>query len=323
MGLKKQEDFLEEVGERAYKEHQIETKLDEMEAAWESVEFEMHPAKGTDTYILGGLEPVQNLLDEHIMQTQNFYFSAFKKPFEERIEDWSNTLMLVQDIIEEWFKVQINWMYLNPIFDSKDIMKQLPNETKKFRNIDSSWRSNMKDVRVNKNVIRVSKKEGRLEWLREANKILEVVQKELNNYLETKRSAFARFYFLSNDELLSILSDTKDPTLVVHHLRKVFENMNDLEFAENYTIHAMYSGEGEKVNFTKPIDPRDKNVEHWMSELEMMMKVSVRWVLKTSIEEYTQIPRNDWTLKNPGQCVLNGSQVHWTQEVEEAIKKGI
>lgn len=49
MGLKKFEDFIEEVGERAYKEHQIETKLNEMEKAWEDVAFDVLPAKGTDT----------------------------------------------------------------------------------------------------------------------------------------------------------------------------------------------------------------------------------------------------------------------------------
>lgn len=31
-------------------------------------------------------------------------------------------------------------MYLQPIFDSPDIMKQLPTETKRFKGVDNKWR---------------------------------------------------------------------------------------------------------------------------------------------------------------------------------------
>ena len=91
----------------------------------------------------------------------------------------------------------------------------------------------------------------------------------MNNYLEKKREKFARFYFLSNDDLLEILSQTKEPTAVQPHLKKVFENIHEVEFDESKKILAMLSAEKEKINFVKAINPIGKPVEDWMCECNL------------------------------------------------------
>jgi len=76
--------------------------------------------------------------------------------------------------------------------------------------------------------------------------------------------------------------------------------MADLEFKNDKTIVAMYSGEREKINFLETVDPREKGVEFWMGEVERMMFKSVRHSLKKSVDDYTTKPRTDWILVHPG-----------------------
>ena len=55
---------------------------------------------------------------------------------------------------------------------------------------------------------------------------LEKCQKSLNDYLDSKRNAFPRFFFISDDELLSILGSS-DPECVQEHMIKVYSSVCD------------------------------------------------------------------------------------------------
>jgi len=114
--------------------------------------------------------------------------------------------------------------------------------------------------------IRAGTQPGRLETLQNNNALLDQIQKCLEAYLESKRVVFPRFYFLSNDELLEILAQTRNPLAVQPHLRKCFDAIAKLEFLvegkrkneegveeTHYTndILAMVSPEAEVVSLGK------------------------------------------------------------------------
>lgn len=76
--------------------------LDEMQATWEDINFQILPYK--TSHIIRGYDEIQIDLDEHIVNTQAMQFSPFKKPFETRIIEWNNTLKIMSDVLEEWAK---------------------------------------------------------------------------------------------------------------------------------------------------------------------------------------------------------------------------
>jgi len=139
-GMLKHIEVCQEVGERAQKEFNIERQLERMMADWKGQEFLLKPFKNTGTFTIAGFDDAANMLDEHLVTTQGMTFSPFKKPFEKEIEEWNAKLLLVSDTLEEWVKCQGQWCYLQPIFDSPDIMKQLPLENKRFKSVDQSWK---------------------------------------------------------------------------------------------------------------------------------------------------------------------------------------
>lgn len=74
---------------------------------------------------------------------------------------------------------------------------------------------------------------------------LDGILRALEKYLETKRQLFPRFYFISNDDLLEILGNSKKPQLIQVHLKKLFDNVNKIRidkvrFISKNILHLRY-----------------------------------------------------------------------------------
>ncbi|RXG59116.1 Dynein heavy chain 7, axonemal [Armadillidium vulgare] len=225
--------------------------------------------------------------------------SPYIKPFEEEIKAWEEKLLSMQDILDSWVKV--TWLYLEPIFSSEDIMKQMPVEGRKFSRVDSTWRDIMSVAVVDPRALVATDQPNMLERLQENNSLLEDIQKGLNNYLEKKRLFFPRFFFLSNDELLEILSETKDPQRVQPHLRKCFQGIDALNFSSLLEIEGMISSDGEMVQFSNRVIPGKARglVEKWLLEVEEMMVQSLQDVMVRAMESYPQTPHQKWIIQWP------------------------
>lgn len=344
LDISKHKSAIEEIVVAATKEYQLEQTLEKMLKEWKSVKLDLEPYKLSKTYILKRSDEILILLDDQIMKTQGMRGSPYIKFHKEDIKKWEKRLHLISQIMEEWLKCQKTWMYLDPIFSSDDIMRQMPIEGRRFKTVDTYWRKTMEAAFRNSYVLEfVSETDNLLKTFQESNKMLDVIGRGLNDYLEQKRLGFPRFYFLSNDELLSIISQTKNATAVQPHLNKCFDAVHKLHFEEDQTITGMYSAEGEFVKFATEVDPNlgvsRGNVEIWLKEVEFTIFACMQQLHRYAIgsypasenrhdeydvprptEEEPTIPREEWLLKQPGQVALSITQLFFTRAVTFALE---
>ncbi|XP_027629546.1 dynein heavy chain 3, axonemal [Tupaia chinensis] len=320
-GFGKYIEKLEPIGAAASKEYSLEKNLEKMKLDWVNMNFNFVKYRDTDTNILCAVDEIQLLLDDHVIKTQTMCGSPFIKPIEAECRKWEEKLVRVQENLDAWLKCQATWLYLEPIFSSEDIIAQMPEEGRKFGVVDSYWKSLMSQAIKDSRVLMAADQPRMSEKLQEANLLLEDIQKGLNDYLEKKRLFFPRFFFLSNDELLEILSETKDPLRVQPHLKKCFEGIAKLDFTSSLEIVGMISSEKETVPFIQKIYPAKAKgmVEKWLQQVEQVMLASMRDVIGLGIEAYVKVPRNQWVLEWPGQVVICVSSIFWTKEVSEAL----
>ncbi|ERE66321.1 dynein heavy chain 6, axonemal-like protein [Cricetulus griseus] len=333
---------IQDISGQASGEAALETILKKVEDSWKTTEFVILPHRDTkDVFILGGTDDIQVLLDDSTINIATIASSRYVGPLKTRVDDWQKQLSLFNQTLEEWLTCQRNWLYLESIFNAPDIQRQLPAEAKMFLQVDKSWKEIMRKVNRLPNALRAATQPGLLETFQNNNALLDQIQKCLEAYLESKRVIFPRFYFLSNDELLEILAQTRNPQAVQPHLRKCFDSISKLEFAlmppteakmpgidtepeKIFTndILAMLSPEGERVGLGKGLKARG-NVEEWLGKVEEAMFTSLRRLCKAAIADYQGKPRTEWVIAgHPSQVILTISQIMWCRDLTECLESG-
>ena len=324
MELHKYTTAIEDIINEAVQETKIENELAKIDAAWRnnSLVVIKYKKDGQERgSILRAADELKLELEDNMLNLQTISSSRFVTSFVDRVRKWEKTLNIVSECLEMWFTVQRKWAYLEGIFiGAEDIRLQLPEEAKRFDAIDKLFKSIMSATSKNPNVVDACTNDNRLSVLSTLSERLDSCQKSLSDYLDTKRSSFPRFFFISDDELLSVLGNS-DPTSIQIHLLKLFDNVKSMQFGRNNkVIEGQFSVEKEGYMFRNATTV-DGPVETWMTAVEDEMHVSLRDITKEGVFIYAKNPRTEWLKMVLGMVGLAGSQVWWTWEVEDTFRQ--
>ena len=324
-------EYVDDVGtivDRASKELIMERQLDSLEKNWRDMTFTFTKDKSGEVPLVVISEELVELLEDNQMLLQNMMTSKYIAHFQEPVHDWHRKLGNVDAVVTVWTEVQRTWSHLESIFiGSADIRSQLPEDSKRFDGIDADWKEFSIESAAIPNVVECCNRDGVIERLENMETLLGMCEKALADYLETKRTAFPRFYFISSTDLLDILSKGNIPTEVQWHCPKLFDNMQKLEFQDNddgspsKLAVGMYSKEDEYVPFSEPCDCSGA-VEEWLNRLVDTMRATLRVLLAEGVSTYEEKPREQWMFDNCAQISLVAASYIWyTTEVNIAFER--
>jgi dynein heavy chain, axonemal len=202
-----------------------------------------------------------------------------------------------------------------------DIAKQMPKEAKRFSSIDKSWCKIMGLSNDNPNVIQCCVTDETIaNLLPHLTEQLELCQKSLSGYLESKRAIFPRFYFVSDPALLEILGQASDSHTIQAHLKSVTDNVDKVQFHDkDYDkIIGLESSEGERVPLSRPM-LASGNVEVWLGTLLKSMQVTINDIVREAAVKVNELPLQKFMDEFPAQIGLLCLQIQWTAMCEEAL----
>eukprot|EP00227_Mantoniella_beaufortii_P011774 CAMPEP_0197579874 /NCGR_PEP_ID=MMETSP1326-20131121/3768_1 /TAXON_ID=1155430 /ORGANISM="Genus nov. species nov., Strain RCC2288" /LENGTH=4505 /DNA_ID=CAMNT_0043143449 /DNA_START=243 /DNA_END=13760 /DNA_ORIENTATION=+ len=323
-------DAVSEIVERAQKELVIEKQLKKIDETWASLNLSFTPFPDSEVLSLIVEDIIQETLENDNLALQNLSGSKYVQgnpKFLELVSGWQKKMGTVDSTLTVWGDVSKKWSMLESVFvGSADIRVQLPDDSKRFDMINADFQDLMKNAPEQLNVVEACNMEGRLERLENMLALLEQCEKALQDYLETKRIAFPRFYFVAPADLLDILSKGTNPQLILRHLSKCFDNVHNLSFTEDEkgaptkSAISMWSGEKESVGFDVPCIC-DGPVETWLGSVVDTMRAALWAEFKGSLPKYDEVPRTTWMFGQSAQNTITVSRMIFTQEINEAFEQ--
>lgn len=155
--------------------------------------------------------------------------------------------------------------------------------------------------------------------LKENNSIFEELKHSVELFLNAKREAFPKLYFLSNEQLLHLLLQDKDYSSIDKHLSRIFPHLKSLELNEERNCPLAVRNMANECLTLRTLPPKQVlELEEGLRAIEERMKEAVKSGLLKCSNYYIQddFKLKQWIQENILQVLLFIGNAEFTKLLE-------
>eukprot|EP01052_Picozoa_sp_SAG31_P000010 SAG31_NODE_1_length_62978_cov_30.836130_10_plen_3970_part_00 len=316
---------MHEVLKRAIAEYKIEESLDHMLSELEQLRFQLIHFLNETICEQTGVEAILSVIDRQFVAMQAVMLSPHIAPFEDRAHAWISYLCMLQDFTDLLKENQKLFLYFLPVFTAPEASTIIPNETSKFVEIKEKFGSVIMSLNANPILAHVLPARPELQILLQQCLILfDGLRGGMPILLDSKRQQFSRLYFMSDRDLMDMMSKTSNELhLLGEYVNKCFGGISELLLsARQDAIEAICSDNGEKLFLEKHVPISGLPVETWMAALEKEMRSSLSLITKQAVASVTDIKIDRRLFDWPVESTIVAHEVFFTKVTERAIGSG-
>ncbi|XP_057698574.1 dynein heavy chain domain-containing protein 1-like isoform X3 [Corythoichthys intestinalis] len=357
------QELMNKLCEDAQKENSMEQAFRIIQQAWRNRIFQLHnytsPYASWDAEIITGLEFLFSEIEKDVMTMTYMHRSRHSVDFRMEVEEWIHLLQELEKLLR-FFKIyQQKWIFLTNLFEEDTLSVKRWDLLPRFRTIDESFRTMTHYNSTHPNVLNLVRPievngsahgANLCQILLEDISTMDSISNQMANRLHSFCKWFPRLYFLSEREVVDLLSLQPKPTSLLPYVRKFFKGVNWLEVEEisvavdlqdtsdtQSRVLGIFGNLKEHITFLTPLEQND-NPLIWLSMFQKELNSTMKHLVSQCADERKQLepsnqesahgntcrnmlPAFDLISKYPLQCLLVAEETMWCRVLHQAFQE--
>ena len=310
----------------------LEDAVESMQLEWSSYSFSVRAFGTSGTFYVQTMQEATLMVEEAAIKMDSLLkVRAGKQDGTARALEWRETIRFMGSLLSVWPRVQRRFLCVQPLFVSKRLRALSVEEMFIFNRVDELYRANMKQICEAPSLIATSRRRHLLSEFQAIEHDLEFLNKAVEEFVSKTRAEFARFYFVTEQDVLDIFTITHEKfNSINEHISKIFPGISSLEYErKHHQVIGLCSKLSETIQLIPAVnlsvndqqrqDESRGSTQLWLKDIEANMAENVLKQIDKARLMYEFCSFDKWMQEHTQQSMAVAQSILFAIKVEEIL----